>query len=84
MKGRDMSEWMPIERWQECLQLARPGFIFEISNAEGESMFTPCVVPLPPAPFQWKSGPVRFRAIVASPPQHSEPIPRPAEGNEPR
>ena len=81
MQGRDMGEWISIERWQECHQLARPGIIFEISNAEGKTMFTPCVVPLPPVPFQWKSAPVRFRAIPEPPPQHSSPLPAPSKGN---
>jgi hypothetical protein len=79
MKGRDMGEWISIERWQECRELARPGIIFEISNAEGRSMFTHCVVPLPPVPSQWKSAPVRFRAIPEPAPQHSSPLPTPSK-----
>jgi hypothetical protein len=80
MEGRDMGEWISIEQWQECLKLARPGIIFEISNAEGKSMFTPCVVPLPPVPFNWKSAPARFRAIPEPAPQHSSPLPEPSKG----
>lgn len=77
MKGMEVGEWMPIERWPECLRLAKPGIIFELSNAEGKTMFTPCVMPLPPAPFDWKSTPVRFRAIPEPVPQHSSPLPAP-------
>ena len=84
MKGRDMGEWISIERWQDCLELARPGIIFEISNAEGNSMFTPCVLPMPPAPHNWKSAAVRFRAIPEPAPRHSTPLPAPATGKEPR
>ena len=80
MKGRDMGEWISIERWQECHQLERPGIIFEISNAEGKSIFTPCTVPLPPVPFHWKSAAVRFRAIPEPPPQHSSPAPSKGNG----
>lgn len=84
MKGREMGEWIPIERWQECVELARPGIIFEVSNAEGKSMFTPCAMPLPSPPFDWKSAPLRFRAIPEPAPRHSSPLPPPAKGNEPR
>jgi hypothetical protein len=80
VKGRDMGEWIAIAQWDKCLELARPGIIFEISNAEGKSLFTPCVMPLPPVPFDWKSAPVRFRAIPQSPPQHSSPLPEPPKG----
>lgn len=72
-----MSAWMAIERWPECTRLERPGIIFEIRNAEGQSMFTNCVVPLPPPPWDWKSPPVQFRAIPQPKPRHSTPIPPP-------
>lgn len=77
MKDRGMSEWIAIAQWEKCLELARPGVIFEISNAEGKSLFTPCVVPLPQVPFDWKSAPIRFRAIKEPAPQRSAPIPPP-------
>lgn len=57
--------------------MARPGVVFEIRNAEGLSLFTPCAVPLPPMPFDWKSAPVRFRAVAEAAPEHSAPIPAP-------
>ncbi len=72
-----MSEWMAIAQWQECEKLAKPGIIFEIRNAEGQSLFTQCVVPLPKMPFDWKSPPVKFRAVIAPKPQHSTPMPPP-------
>ena len=77
MKGHNMGEWIAIAQWQECERMARPGIVFEISNAEGQSLFTPCVVPLPPMPFDWKSAPVRFRAVAEAPAEHSAPIPAP-------
>jgi hypothetical protein len=80
MKGRDMGEWITIAQWGKCLELAPAGIIFEISNAEGKSLFTPCVMPLPSKPFDWKSAPVWFRAIPQSPPQHSSPLPEPPKG----
>ena len=46
-----MGEWIAIAQWDKCLGIARPGIIFEVSNAEGRSLFTPCVVSLPPLPF---------------------------------
>jgi hypothetical protein len=72
-----MGEWIAIAQWQQCVALARPGIIFEVSNTEGKSMFTPCVVPLPPTPFDWKSAPVRFRAVSEPAPERSAPIPPP-------
>ena len=38
-----MSEWIAIEQWQRCLEMTRPGIVFEMRNAEGLSLFTPCV-----------------------------------------
>ena len=70
-----VSEWMAIAQWQQCRAMERPGIVFEIQNAAEQSMFTPCVVPMPPPPFDWKSPPVRFRAVTERPPEHSAPIP---------
>ena len=72
-----MSEWMAIEQWERCVEMARPGIVFEIRNAEGLSLFTPCVTPLPKPPFDWKSPGIEFRAVFEPPPQHSTPIPPP-------
>jgi hypothetical protein len=76
-RGRIVGEWMAIAQWHECDRLKRPGIVFEIQNAEGLSLFTPCMPTIPPTPFDWKSPPVRFRAVVQEPPRHSEPIPAP-------
>ena len=70
-----MSEWMSIAQWQECVNMARPGIIFEIRNADGQSLFTPCIVSVPTMPFDWKSPPVQFRAVAEPRPEHSTPIP---------
>lgn len=72
-----MSEWMAIAQWQDCAKMARPGIIFEVRNSEGQSLFTPCVQPLPAMPFDWKSPPVVFRAIPQPKPEHSTPMPAP-------
>ncbi|HKU06666.1 MAG TPA: hypothetical protein VJR30_11405 [Bradyrhizobium sp.] len=72
-----MSEWIAIAQWEKCRELSRPGIIFEIGNAEGKSLFTPCVMPLPSAPFGWKSPPLRFRAVPEPAPERSAPIPPP-------
>jgi hypothetical protein len=72
-----MSEWTDIARWHECVEMMKPGVVFEIRNPEGKSMFTPCVQPLPQMPFDWKSRPTRFRAVAEHRPEHSSPIPKP-------
>jgi hypothetical protein len=72
-----MSEWLAFAQWAQCREMARPGIIFEIQNGEGQSLFTPCVVPLVEVPFDWRSPPVRFRAIPEPAPQRSVPLPGP-------
>lgn len=72
-----MSEWIAIAQWEQCVDMARPGIVFEIRNGDGNSLFTPCVTPLPAMPFDWKSPPVAFRAVVEAPPVHSGPLPAP-------
>lgn len=72
-----MSEWIEIARWETCRELARPGIIFEIGNVDGQSLFTPCVMPMPAMPFDWKSPPLRFRAVPEPAPQRSGPMPAP-------
>lgn len=73
-----MGEWLAIAEWERCLDMVRPGIVFELRNADGLSMFTPCVTPLPAPPFDWASPAVEFRAVVEPPPQHSSPLPEPA------
>jgi hypothetical protein len=72
-----MDDWMAIAQWQECQKLARPGIIFELKNAEGQSLLTTCAAQVPPMPFDWKSPPVMFRAISVPKPEHSTPMPPP-------
>lgn len=72
-----MDGWIAIEQWARCQEMARPGIVFEIRNRDGNRMVSECVVPMPPAPFDWKSGPIEFRAIAEEPPRHSSPIPAP-------
>ena len=79
MEGQAVSEWLAIAQWAACEQMARPGIVFEIQNAEGLSLITRCSATLPPMPFDWKSPPVRFRAIVEPRPRHSDPIPPPKD-----
>ena len=71
-----MGEWIAIEQWADCQHLARPGFVFEIRNAAGQSLFTSCG-PLLALPFDWSATPVRFRLVREPPPQRSAPIPPP-------
>ncbi|MGE3528175.1 MAG: hypothetical protein AB7G54_01970 [Methyloceanibacter sp.] len=75
MRHRIMSDWIDINQWDYCHELARPGIVFEIRNAEEQSMIAHCAASVPSAPFDWKSAPVKFRAIVELPPQLSQPIP---------
>ena len=77
LENYDMSEWIAIAQWQECTKMARPDIVFEIRNAEGQTMLTPCVVPLPAMPFNWKSPAVMFRAVARPKPEHSTPLPPP-------
>lgn len=72
-----MSDWLAIAQWNECAKFAQPGIIFELRNAEGQTMLSPCVLPLPPAPASWSSPAVVFRTIPQPKAQHSNPIPTP-------
>ena len=60
-----MSEWMAIAQWHECEKMTRPGMVFELRNAEGQTMLSPCVAQVPAKPFDWKSAPVMFRVVDA-------------------
>lgn len=75
-----MSEWMAIAQWHECEKMARPGIVFELRNAEGLTMLSPCTAQVPEKPFDWKSPPVVFRAVDAPRPQRSTPMPPPKGG----
>jgi hypothetical protein len=77
MKDELMSDWMAIAEWHRCAEFVRPGIVFELRNAAGQSMFTHCVTPLPPSPFDWNSPAIQFRAVKEPPPERSTPIPPP-------
>ena len=72
-----MGEWIAIALWQQCAQMAKPGVVFEVRNADGQSLLTPCVRLPPAAPFDWKSPPKEFRAVSEPAPERSSPIPAP-------
>ena len=50
------------------------GFVFEIQNAVGESLFTDGGSLLS-RPFDWSAGPVRFRMIRETAPERAAPMP---------
>jgi hypothetical protein len=68
-----MGDWMPIDKWEECVRMARPNEVFEVMNAAGESVLTPCIIPFA-APVEWKHPPQRFR-VISDRPRHSSPLP---------
>jgi hypothetical protein len=74
-----MAEWVSIEQWAECASMERPGIVFEIRNAKGQSLFTACVPEVPNMPFDWTGPPLEFRPVPEPPVKHSTPIPVPKE-----
>jgi hypothetical protein len=72
-----MSDWISIDEWHRCVEMERPGIVFEIRNAEGQVLTTPCILPLPQMPFDWKLPPLQVRAVAESMPKHSDPLPKP-------
>jgi hypothetical protein len=73
----ELGDWIPIERWAECVAMEKPGIIFELRNEDGLSLYTPCILPLPNVPFDWRRPPTEFRAIPEPRPVHSTPLPLP-------
>lgn len=73
-----MSDWIDFDQWKDCARLERPGYAFEVKNAEGQSLFTACTVPLR-LPSDWKSPPFHFRLVEEPKPRHSTPIPKPQQ-----
>lgn len=67
--------WLPISEWGRCAELVRPGFIAELRNAEGQSLFTPCAPEVPKGPFDWASPASEFRVILEPTSTHSGPLP---------
>ena len=73
-----MVDWIPIDQWVECAKLERPGVVFEVRNAQGQSLFTACTPDKPQAPFDWTAPPLEFRPVPETPPKHSSPLPGPS------
>lgn len=71
-----MSDWIDFERWSECVSIERPGVVFEVTNTDGQSLLTSCVIALP-IPLDWTSPPVRFRTVPEPKLRHSSPMPLP-------
>lgn len=44
-----------IAQWHAGEKMARPGIVFELRNAEGLTMLSPCTAQVPEKPFDWKS-----------------------------
>jgi hypothetical protein len=72
-------DWLDFDRWPECIEMQRPGIVFEVVNADGLNVLTNCTVPLE-LPAGWTSPPLRFRAVAEPTPGHSSPLPPPAPG----
>jgi hypothetical protein len=73
-----MVDWIPMDRWAECSQLERPGIVFEVRNAKGETLLTACMPETPKAPFDWTGPPIEFRPVPEPKPRHSTPLPEPS------
>ncbi len=72
----EMTDWVDFSHWSECERMARPGYVFEIANAEDQRLLTECM-PEIETPWDWVSPPMRFRLVKLAPPVHSTPIPKP-------
>lgn len=70
------SEWMDMSLWAHCRRLERPGYVFELENAEGLKLWTSCVEVVD-VPFDWTSPPRRFRLVVEPPAERAGPMPKP-------
>jgi hypothetical protein len=73
-----MVDWIPIDQWAECAKLERPGIVFEVRNAQGQTLLTVCTPDKPQAPFDWTAPPFEFRPVPEAPPKHSSPLPGPS------
>jgi hypothetical protein len=74
-----MGEWLDFDRWPDCHELAKPGYVFEVSNEAGQTLLTECTVPLE-LPWDWRDPPTRFRLVLPPAPRHSAPLPEPRKG----
>ena len=68
------ADWISMDQWARCAELSRPGIVFEIRNVEGLSLFTPCVMPPPEAPFDWTLPLFEFRPVAEEPAEHAGPM----------
>jgi len=73
-----MVDWIPIDQWVQCVEMERPGIVFEIRNAQGQTLVTTCVPEVPKAPFDWTAPPKEFRPVQQPPAEHSSPLPEPS------
>jgi hypothetical protein len=73
-----MVDWIPIDQWVECAKLERAGIVFEVRNAQGQTLMTACMPETPRAPFDWTAPPIEFRPVPEAPPKHSAPLPEPS------
>ena len=69
-----MLEWIDFSHWQDCRGMERPGYVFEVANADDQRMLTTCVIPLD-VPFDWSTLPIKFRLVPEQKPGHSTPLP---------
>ncbi len=76
-EGNDFGPWFTISKWDNCSHLMQQGRVFEIQNSEGQSMLSECTPQVPKGPFDWHSGPARFRLVKEPKPIHDEPLPLP-------
>jgi hypothetical protein len=72
-----MVEWISIDQWSQCESLERPGIVFEIRNAHGQSLVAVCTRELPHMPFDWTAPFLEFRPVPEPPARHSSPLPKP-------
>ena len=73
-----MVDWIPMDQWLDCAGMERPGIVFEIRNAHGQSLLTECLPEKPQAPFDWTAPPLEFRPVPEAPARHSSPLPEPS------
>ena len=73
-----MVDWIPIDQWVECARLERPGIVFEVRNAQGQTLLMACTPDKPQAPFDWAGPPLEFRPVPEAPAKHSSPLPGPS------
>lgn len=74
--AKDFGRWVPMKHWERCERMMKKGKMFEVQNAEGNSIRTTCTPDrLPEKPIEWKSDAVRFRVVKAKPLRRSQDMP---------